>query len=148
MWTIRQINKIFPKWIAWFFILLDFIWEFPQVIAGAVVKLCYLKYGYREVETYKQGVCQIQNWGMSSGVSLGWWQFTSPYATKDTASHEVGHSLTSLIMGWLYLPTAGLVSLVWCGIIHPRVGGSYYRIWPELSANYWSGAYGGYPPKK
>lgn len=148
MWTIRQINKIFPAWIAWFFILLDFCWEAPQVIAGAVVKLCYLKHGYREVETYKQGTCRIYDWGMLSSVSLGWWQFTPKGATKDTCSHEIGHSLTSLILGWLYLPTAGLVSLLWAGFIHNRVGGSYYRIWPELSANYWSGAYGGYPPEE
>lgn len=143
MWTIRQINKIFPKWIAWFFILLDFCWEAPQVIVGAVVKLVYIKYGSREVETYKQGVCQIQNWGMMSGVSLGWWQFTSPYATKDTASHEVGHSLQSVMLGPLYLLTVGLCSGLWCLGVIPRNGRSYYDFWCEAWANKLSGAYGG-----
>lgn len=143
MWTIRQINKIFPVWCAWFFILLDFIWEFPQVIAGAVVKLCYLKYGYREVETYKQGTCRIYDWGMLSSVSLGWWQFTPKGATKDTCSHEVGHSLQSVMLGWFYLPTVGICSGLWCLGVIPRNGRSYYDLWCEAWANKLSGAYGG-----
>ena len=143
MWTIRQINKIFPKWIAWFFILLDFIWEAPQVIVGAIVKLVYIRYGSREVETYKQGVCQIQNWGMMSGVSLGWWQFTSKYASKDTTSHEVGHSVQSVMLGWFYLLVIGLPSILWAGGIIPRNGRSYYDFYTEKWANKLSGAYGG-----
>lgn len=133
MWTIRQINKVFPKWIAWFFILLDVCWEFPQVLVGAIVKLVYIKYGSREVETYRQGVCQIQNWGMNSGVSLGWWQFTSKYADKDTASHEVAHSIESVCLSWLYLLVIGLPSIVWAGIIHPYFmpEKSYYWFYTE-----------------
>ena len=133
MWTIRQINKIFPKWIAWFFILLDLCWEAPQVIVGAVVKLIYIRYGSREVETYKQGVCQIQNWGMSSGVSLGWWQFTSKYATVTTASHEVAHSIESVALGPLFLVLIGLPSILWAGIIHPYFMSdkSYYWFYTE-----------------
>lgn len=143
MWTLRQINSIFPKWIAWFFIALDALWESPQIIVGAVVKLVYVKHGLREVETYRQGTCQIQNWGMTSGVSLGWFQFTSPYASKDTASHEVGHSLQSLMLGPLYLLVIGLPSIIWAGIVYPRVGGDYYRFYSERWANKLSGAYGG-----
>ena len=146
MWTIRQINKIFPKWIAWFFILLDFLWEFPQILVGTIVKLVYIRYGSREVETYKQGVCQIQNWGMTSGVSLGWWQFTWKYADKNTASHEIGHSVQSVMLGWFYLPTVGL-----CSAIHALLyrytrlyaGQSYYDYWCEAWSNKLSGAYGG-----
>lgn len=133
MWTIRQINKIFPVWCAWFFILLDFCWEAPQVIAGAVVKLCYLKYGYREVETYKQGTCRIYDWGMLSSVSLGWWQFTPKGATKDTCSHEVAHSIESVALGPLYLVVIGLPSILWAGIIHPYFmpNKSYYWFYTE-----------------
>ena len=133
MWTIRQINKIFPKWIAWFFIVLDGLWEAPQIIVGAIVKLVYIKYGSREVATYKQGVCQIQNWGMTSGVSLGWWQFTWKYATVTTASHEVAHSIESVALGPLYLVVIGLPSILWAGVIHPYFvpDKSYYWFYTE-----------------
>lgn len=146
MWTIRQINKIFPVWCAWFFIILDTIWESPQLILGAIVKLIYAEHGLREEETYKHGVCQIQNWGMTSGVSLGWFQFTHPSAGKDTVSHEVGHSVQSVMLGPLYLLTVGL-----CSGIHALLykytniykGKSYYDYWCEAWANKLSGAYGG-----
>lgn len=143
MWTIRQINKIFPVWCAWFFILLDFIWEFPQILVGAIVKLVYIRYGSRKVETYKHGVCQIQNWGMTSGVSLGWWQFTAQYASKDTASHEVGHSVQSVILGWFYLLVIGLPSIIWAGLIWRYNDKDYYWFYTESWANKLSGAYGG-----
>lgn len=133
MWTIRQILSKFPVWCAWFFILLDFCWEAPQVIAGAVVKLVYIRHGLREVDTYRQGTCQIQNWNMTSGVSLGWFQFTHPFADKDTCSHEVGHSVESLVLGPLYLVVIGLPSLLWAGIIHPYFmpNKSYYWFYTE-----------------
>lgn len=143
MWTIRQINKIFPKWIAWFFILLDGLWELPQNILGAIVKLVYAEHGLREVDTYRQGTCQIQNWSMSSGVSLGWFQFTHPFADKNTCSHEVGHSVQSVMLGPLYLLVIGLPSIIWAGIVYPRVGGDYYRFYTERWANKLSGVYGG-----
>lgn len=108
-----------------------------------VVKLVYCRYGSRGEETYKQGICQIQNWGMTSGVSLGWFQFTHRNATKDTASHEVGHSVQSLYLGPLYLLVIGLPSIIWAGIIYPRIGGNYYSFYTESWANKISGAYGG-----
>ena len=143
MYTLRLIWNKTPHWIAWLLIILDFIWELPQNLCGAVVKLVYCRFGSREEETYKQGICQIQNWGMTSGVSLGWFQFTHQYATKDTASHEVGHSVQSLYLGPLYLLVIGLPSIIWAGIIHPRVGGNYYSFYTESWANKISGAYGG-----
>lgn len=145
MWTIRRISEVFPKWIAWFFILLDFIWEAPQIIAGAFVKLIFINNGSREVETYKQGTCQIQNWPMTSGVSLGWFQFTYWNAGKDVACHEVGHSLQSLYLGWLYLPVVGLTSGIHA-LLYPYISlfnkdWDYYDFWCEKWANRISGAF-------
>lgn len=136
MWTIRKIKQIFPKWIAWLFILLDACWEAPQLLVGAVVKLVFLKYGSRGVETIKQGTCTIQNWPMTSGVSLGWFQFTHENASRTIASHEVGHSLQSLILGPLYLIVIGLPSLVH-GMIWSACGGkwSYYWFYTESGAD-------------
>lgn len=144
MYTIRLIWNKVPHWIAWLLILLDVtVWELPQNLIGAVIKLFYCTSGSREVETYKQGVCQIQNWGLSSGISLGMWQFTSRWASKDTASHEIGHSVQSLYLGPLYIFTVGLCSIIWAGFLWPRKGGSYYCYWTESWANKLSGAYGG-----
>lgn len=134
MWTIRQIQKTFPAWISWFFILLDFIWEFPQILTGSIVKLIFIKYGKREVETIRQGTCEIQNWSMYSGISLGWWQFTNEKADKDTASHEVAHSIESVVLGPLYLVLIGLPSIMWAGIIWPYFmhDKSYYWFYTEF----------------
>lgn len=143
MYTFNLIWNSVPHWIAWLLIILDFIWELPQNIAGLIVKLCYCKSGSRKVQTYKQGECTIQNWGMLSGVSLGWFQFTYRYASRDTASHEVGHSVQSLYLGPLYLLVIGLPSIIWAGLIWPRKGGSYYDFYTESWANKLSGAYGG-----
>lgn len=143
MYTLNLIWSTVPHWIAWLLILLDFIWELPQNLCGLVVKLVYITKGSKKVETYKQGTCTIQNWSMTSGVSLGWFQFTHKNGSKDTNSHEVGHSIQSLYLGPLYLLVIGLPSIIWAGIIHPRVGGSYYAFYTESWANHISGAYGG-----
>lgn len=143
MYTFHLIKNKFPSWIAWFIILLDFIWELPQNILGLIIKLFTFKYGSREVETYKQGSCIIQNWGLTSGISLGWFQFTNKNASKDMASHEVGHSIQSLYLGIFYLLIIGLPSIIWAGLIYPyvRYKYSYYDFYPEKWANKISGAY-------
>lgn len=144
MYTVRLIWNKVPHWIAWLLIFLDVcVWELPQNLVGAIVKLVYIKHGSRKVQTYKQGECIIQNWGMTSGVSLGIWQFTSKYADKNCASHEIGHAVQSLYLGIFYLLVIGLPSILWAGIIWPRVGGSYYKFFTESWANKLSGAYGG-----
>lgn len=135
MRTYRLIMKTFPKWIAWLFVVLDFIWELPQNLVGAMVKLVYIKYGSKEVETIKDGKCQIQNWGMTSGVSLGWFQFTYRNASQVTASHEVGHSHQSLYLGPLYLLVIGLPSLLWAGFICAMTNKSYYWFYTESWAD-------------
>ena len=112
MWTIRKIRQIFPKWIAWFFIALDVVWEAPQLLFGALIKIVFFAWGSREVETIRHGTCRIHNWLLYSGISLGWFQFTHKDSSVTTASHEVGHSIESLILGWFYLIVIGLPSMV------------------------------------
>ena len=146
MYTFNLIWSTVPHWIAWLLVVLDFIWELPQNLCGLVVKLVYCKYGSRKVQTRKQGECTIQNWGMSSGVSLGWYQYTSQYASIDTVSHEVGHSIQSLYLGPLYLLVIGLPSIIWCALhtyTSLRWKYSYYSFYTESWANKLSGAYGG-----
>ena len=135
MRSINLILKTSPKWIAWLFIVLDFIWELPQILVGALVKLFYCTSGSRKVKTLNDGECTIQNWGMYSGVSLGWFQFTHPTANVTTASHEVGHSHQSLYLGPLYLIVIGLPSLIWAGLIWKYTNKSYYWFYTESWAD-------------
>lgn len=136
MLTFLRIKNFFPSWIAWLFITLDFIWELPQNLLGAIVKLFTLKQGKQEVETLKDGVCIIQNWSLWSGVSLGWFQFTNKDAGVLTFSHEVGHSHQSLYLGPLYLLVIGLPSLIWAGLVFPLCKGkSYYSFYTESWAD-------------
>lgn len=129
MWTLRKILNTFPKWIAWLFIILDALWEAPQLILGSILKLVFITYGSREVTTIRQGSCRIQNWPMTSGVSLGWFQFTNKNASVVTASHEVAHSVESLVLGPLYLVLIGCPSILWAGIIH--------KYWMKDKSYYW-----------
>lgn len=137
MRTLKLILTKFPKWIAWLFIILDFIWELPQNLAGILVKLVFIKYGDRRVRTVKDGDCTIQNWSLWSGVSLGWFQFTNEKADAITASHEIGHSYQSLYLGPLYLLIIGIPSILWAGIFHKYFfkDKSYYSFFTESWAD-------------
>lgn len=141
MYVLRKILSIFPAWISWLFIILDLIWELPQILCGLVVKLVFCVYGSKEVETIKQGKCKIQNWGLSSGVSLGWFQFTPKSASKNMNSHEVGHSLQSLWLGPFYLLVIGIPSIIWCALYKKLGYTNYYAFYTEKWANKISGAY-------
>ena len=135
MWALRKINSIFPARIAWLFIVLDIIWEFPQIICGLFVKLVFCFCGSREVETINKGTCRIQNWTMTSGVSLGWFQFTHKNASTTTASHEVGHSIQSLILGPLYLVCIGVPSILWAATYRKLGFTDYYWFFTEKWAD-------------
>lgn len=137
MYTIRLIWNKMPHWIAWLLIFLDVcIWEVPQNLVGAIVKLVYCRYGSKEVESERFGKCQVQNWGMTSGVSLGMWQFTHTYVTGATWTnlHEIAHSKQSLYLGPLYLFTVGICSFIHAATWNPSKG-SYYNYWCERWAD-------------
>jgi hypothetical protein len=58
--------------------------------------------------------------------------------------HEFGHSVQSVILGPLFLPVMGIPSFLWCNIpyfrrLRKEKGISYYRFYPESTAN-WLGA--------
>lgn len=103
-----------PKWISWLPIAIMWIWQLPQCLCGAVVKLFYCTSGSKKVQTIKRGICITQNWGMTSGVSLGEFQFTYRYSSQYTNSHEAAHNIQSIMLGPLYLLVVGLPSIIWC----------------------------------
>lgn len=135
MWTLRKIWEKVPHGIAWLLIALDFIWEILQNICGLVVKLVFCVYGSREQETVKHGTCKIQNWPMTSGISLGWFQFTHKNGGKTVSSHEVGHSIQSVILGPLYLFVIGIPSIIWCALYKKLGYTNYYAFYTEKWAD-------------
>lgn len=61
-------------------------------------------------------------------------------STKRILVHEFGHSVQSLLLGPLYLPVIGILSLGWNKLpmyrrLRRQSGRSYYSFWPEAWAN-------------
>ena len=54
--------------------------------------------------------------------------------------HEFGHAVQSAILGPLFLPVMGIPSFLWCNLppcrrLRREKGVSYYRFYPESTAN-------------
>ena len=144
MYTFNLIMSKFTggwRWLAWILVVLDFLWELPQNLIGAIVKLVYCRYGSKDVKGPNGNKLTCQCWGMTSGVSLGCFGFANKYASTYTYWHECqGHQRQSLYSGWLYLLIFGLPSLIFCAIYsytslidHSKY--SYYDFYTELLAD-------------
>lgn len=146
MYTFNLIWNNVPRWIAWLLVALDFLWELPQNLCGLVVKLVYCKYGSKTVESLQDGKVTTQLWGMTSGVSLGWFGFVHrafAYDKSYTVCHEnCGHAKQSLYSGPLYLLIFGLPSIIWCALYSYTSLGkkhSYYWFYTEKLADQLAG---------
>lgn len=109
-------------------------WELPQTIVGFFVWLFACRTAPCACKVHK-GVEDIYLWSSNSGLSLGRFRFINAYAGIDTASHECGHSVQSLILGPLYLLVIGLPSLLWAGFICKWSGKDYYWLYTEAWAD-------------
>lgn len=123
------------------------IWQLPQELIG----FCMTRHP-RSIATYfKSGktlrVYYTDN-VFGAGVSLGEYIILdyTYYAGKQnsvTIKHEYGHSIQSKILGPLYLPTVGIVSIarnIWDRLFHKdwdlrRRLKWYYSAWPESWAD-------------
>ena len=145
MYTVRLIWNKVPHWIAWLLIFLDVcVWELPQNLCGLIVKLIYCRYGSKTVESIQDGPITTQLWGMTSGVSLGWFGFvhkSQAYNKSYIVCHEnIGHAKQSLYSGIFYLLIFGLPSVAFCVIYsytnwidHNKY--SYYDFYTERLAD-------------
>lgn len=116
------------------YFILALTWELPQTLVGALVWLFACRTAPVPTETRK-GLKSTFLWKYDSGLSLGRFRFINYYAGVDTASHEYGHSIQSLILGWLYLPVIGLPSILWAWFICDWTGKDYYWFYTEAWAN-------------
>lgn len=103
-----------------FYTILQCTWGIPQTIVGFVL---YLRYKSKNHSIYYGSI--LTKWDRSDGISLGLFVFVpndigvskglQEYYNK-MAIHEYGHTIQSLILGPLYLPIVGVISLLWSSL--------------------------------
>lgn len=113
--------------------LLLWIWCFPQMFGGLLVKIF----------TRARKVNDHYEYNIRSGsVSLGEYVFLCPshYNDEEVLKHEKGHTIQSKYLGWLYLLVIGLPSFIWanskyCERYRQKHNKSYYSFYTERWAN-------------
>lgn len=87
------------------------LWQLPQNIVG----LFYWCISYaRYIETIDD-VIVYETDSNNGSVSLGNMVFVTSrtYNYERTLKHELGHTIQSKYLGWLYLPIIGIPSILW-----------------------------------
>ena len=92
------------------FIIIQWIWGFPQNLAGLFVFL-FQKYEYRE-GNYNTAL--VTRWNRTDSLSLGMFIFIGKGRDMRIVRHEYGHSIQSMILGPFYLIAVGIPSVLWC----------------------------------
>ena len=111
--------------------LLLWVWCFPQMLAGLIVK----------VVTRAENKGSYYTYGIKRGsLSLGSYIFLCPQHDGNTRvlKHEYGHTRQSLYLGWLYLLVIGLPSIIWAGCLKQyrrKHNVSYYAFYTERWAD-------------
>ena len=117
------------------FWLVQWTWGFPQTLVGVIT---YLICRNDPHETYRG--CIVTRWRNRGSLGVGMFLFLG-CDDPQVRVHEFGHSVQSLILGPLFLPIMGIHSIFWCNIPYFRrmrkeKAVSYYRFYPESTANY------------
>ena len=117
----------------WFYfeLILWFLWQLPQNLV-ALVMMPFL--GKMELVRFENYCWVFSCQKMMGGISLGNFIFLSPYMAKKEANvrHELGHTVQSHMLGWLYLLIIGLPSILnaWFNFTE-----CYHSWYPEAWAN-------------
>ena len=110
------------------------IWQLPQVLVGALVRLISSA-EFNEAVSEEYHAC-VFNWKLSSGISLSpYYIIVNKDASSNTIKHEKGHAKQSLYLGPLYLIVIGLPSIIWAGIVHRLTNKSYHWFYTESWAD-------------
>ena len=118
------------------FRLWQWFWGLPQNLLGFLLML-YLR---KDRRSEYRG-CIITHWRNTGSMSLGMFLFLGNDKDPQVLVHEYGHTIQSMILGPLYLPVMGLPSFLWCNLaacrkLRKEKGISYYRFYPESTANF------------
>ena len=120
---------------TFFFRLWQWTWGFPQSLVGLIV---YLLNRDKPHETYRG--CIVTHWDNGGSLGVGMFLFLGKNADRQTLIHEYGHSVQSVMLAPLFLPIMGIPSILWCNLpwcrkLRREKGISYYRFYPESTAN-------------
>ena len=118
------------------FRLWQWTWGFPQTLLGFII---YLMHRNKPHEIYHG--CIVTHWGAGGSLGVGMFLFLGKAGDPRVLVHEFGHSVQSAILGPLFLPVMGIPSFLWCNLpccrkLRKEKGVSYYRFYPESTANY------------
>lgn len=127
-------------WLLW-------TWELPQTLLGlALYGVQRLRGRVHRVERRPDGRRLVLTDAI--GISLGgyvYWSaadpFGNPFEGPLIRAHELGHTVQSRRLGWLYLPTVGIASssralyALWFQRRTGRAWEPYYDAWPEDAAD-------------
>jgi len=113
-------------------------WGFPQSLVGLIVYLANRNKPHGEYHN-----CVVTWWDHPGSLGVGMYLFISKRhygADSQIMVHEFGHSVQSAILGPLFLIIMGIPSFLWCNLpparrLRREKGVSYYRFYPESSAN-------------
>lgn len=116
--------------------ILLYLWQLPQNLLGLALVAIYG--AKRQTEVFSKWTSEVFDVYVSArmrgGISLGKYIILGKWHTRNDVLHEHGHQIQSRWLGWLYLPTVGLVSglRAWLNLYKP---GRYYDAWPENEAD-------------
>ena len=120
--------------------ILLYIWQLPQNLLGLFMLLIY-----QHEKEYHQlnGRIFYFTTEMPSGISLGNYIIMNREDREDGMKHEYGHSIQSRYIGWFYLPTIGLFSILWNIIdriiVEPIVGyKKSYNLYYHMPWEWWA----------
>ena len=121
------------------FRLWQWLWGFPQALIGFILYCVH----YKEPHFVYHG-CVVTRWHVRGSLGVGMFLFVnSDHYDRESGIlvHEFGHAVQSAILGPLFLPIMGIPSFVWCNLpvcrkLRKEKGVSYYRFYPESSANF------------
>ncbi|MBO6064610.1 MAG: hypothetical protein J6P62_11630 [Bacteroidales bacterium] len=114
--------------------ILLYAWQLPQNLLGLLL-VAILRpedaYDYHGSKVY-------YSHRMRGGISLGRYIIIRSYQLNDgakTERHELGHSMQSRMLGWLYLFVIGIPSILWAAWWNEGRNRSYYSFYTERWAD-------------
>ena len=121
------------------FRLWQWTWGLPQTLIGFVLWCIH-----RKKPRFVYRGCVVTRWNVRGSLGVGMFLFVNEeHYQKDpqVLIHEFGHAVQSVILGPLFLPVMGIPSFLWCNLLpckklRKEKGISYYRFYPECSANW------------
>lgn len=95
-------------WLVRFILVL---WQLPQNLVG----LCYWCISNPNYKGKIGDILVFETDSKNGSVSLGNMVFVTSmtYNYKQTLKHELGHTIQSKYLGWLYLIVIGIPSVLW-----------------------------------